>query len=291
MSKRSTITTRSTKSHIEGAPPVIRTRTELPDISAITLEDREFIKRVFNQVKDVDFRSAPPPPPRKNLAGLDKKMQFLRDRVRELERDLARVGWIWSIKQRQVDAVDQVLESKENERASAVARYTTLRDQAAASAQTFRTEETRLNNMINEGVANASRLEGENAGLRQEMEATVEDLKSAIEREQEEKNNLIADFRNKIETAQAAFNQLRDTSHTSLADSEARINALDYGSRWQPTDRSVRPARSIRRAHRAVANERSQSHRNWRPARHRLPRPRERPLRYNGRRDQPRNRE
>lgn len=208
------------------APPTIQRRTQLPNIDEITEEDRVFIHRVFNQVKDVDFRSAPPPPPRKNLAGLDKKMQFLRDRVRELERDLARVGWIWSIKQRQVDAVDQLIDAKEQERASATERYATVRDQATRSAQAFRAEEARLNNVINEGVAANSQLQGELANLRIEMDAAIEQLNIKLEQERDEKNQLMADFRGKIEHAQGVFNELRETSTRNIADAEARVAGL-----------------------------------------------------------------
>lgn len=208
------------------APPSIQRRTQLPSIDEITEEDRVFIHRVFNQVKDVDFRSAPPPPPRKNLAGLDKKMQFLRDRVRELERDLARVGWIWSIKQRQVDAVDQLLDAKEQERASATERYATVRDQATRSAQAFRAEEARLNAVINEGVAANSQLQGELAGLRIEMDQNTESWSMKLEQERDEKNALMADFRGKIEHAQGVFNELRETSARTIADGEARVAGL-----------------------------------------------------------------
>ena len=223
------------------APPAMRARANLPDIGEITEEDRAFIHRVFNQVKDVDFRSAPPPPPRKNLAGLDKKMQFLRDRVRELERDLARVGWVWSIKQRQVDAVDQLLDAKESERAAAVERYATVRDQATRSAQAFRAEEARLNAVINEGVAANSQLQGELAALRQEMDAANEAWNMRLEQERDEKNALLADFRSKIETAQQVFNELRETSTRTIAESEARIAALT--SELQTTQNDLTSAR------------------------------------------------
>ena len=94
---------------------------DLPS-AEVNVDDQDFLQRVFGQVRDVDFRSPPPPPPRLET-GPEKKLSDLRERVRRLERDLARVGSIWSLKQAQVAALDQILAAKEGERAAAVGQF------------------------------------------------------------------------------------------------------------------------------------------------------------------------
>jgi len=196
-----------------------------PDLSA---EDETFVTRVFYQVKDVDFRAPPPPPPRKNLTGLDKKMAFLRQRVHELERDLARVGFTWQVKQQKVEQVEKIIAGKEAERASAVQRYQQIRDQATRSATSSRDETSALGGRV-------EALERANAELSAQLQQTIDqyqrelqDLSSRLNQDDQEKNSLIADFRKKMETAQAAFNDLRDKSTRAIADAEARIKLQQH---------------------------------------------------------------
>ncbi len=165
---------------VESAPPPRKLGEAGLVFEEITIEDAEFIQRVFAQVRDVDFRTQLPPPARKPPAGMDKKMQFLRDKVRELERDLARVGFIWRVKQQQFDAVDQIVRTKEQERASAVQRYEQMKDQATRAA----------------AVLNEAQME-------------IATLKAQVERGEQERLGLHADFRAKIEAAQSAFNEIR----------------------------------------------------------------------------------
>ncbi|MBI3178863.1 MAG: hypothetical protein HYZ27_04340 [Deltaproteobacteria bacterium] len=176
---------------VEAAPPPRKLSEANLVFDEITAEDAEFIQRVFAQVRDVDFRTSLPPPARKPPAGMDKKMQFLRDKVRELERDLARVGFIWRVKQQQFDAVDQIVDAKEGERASAVQRYQQMKDQATRAAAEHRGEVDVLTAKLNEG------------------QAEVVALKGQVERTEQEKTALHTDFRAKIEAAQGAFNEVR----------------------------------------------------------------------------------
>ena len=77
------------------APPA-----QLP-ASKVTSDDLEFVERAFAQVEHVDFR-APTTPPKGRLTGIDKKLFDLREQVRRLERELARVGYIWTQKQEDI---------------------------------------------------------------------------------------------------------------------------------------------------------------------------------------------
>jgi hypothetical protein len=209
------------------APPPQPTRFAAPIVEEVTTEDAEFIQRVFSQVREVDFRSPPPPPPRKALAGLDKKMQFLRDKVRELERDLARVGFIWSVKQRQVNLVEQVVASKEAERSTAVQRYTQMKEQATRAAAAARIESDTLRGKLNDLDATRNGIEGQLNKLRKESAETIANLTARLTKEEQEKTSLVAEFRSKMEAAQAAFTQLRDASTSRIADTEGRLKTTD----------------------------------------------------------------
>ena len=68
------------------------------------------MRRIFAQVRDVDFH-APPPQAARGLLGPEKKVADLRDHVRRLERDLARLAAIWDVKDAQIAALDAILDS------------------------------------------------------------------------------------------------------------------------------------------------------------------------------------
>ncbi|OGQ83285.1 MAG: hypothetical protein A2289_08215 [Deltaproteobacteria bacterium RIFOXYA12_FULL_58_15] len=192
-------------------PPQRPTLSAAPVMEEITPEDRGFINRVFIQVKDVDFRR-PPQLPSKSLTGIDKKMHFLRERVRELERDLARVGYVWATKQREVDAVEKIITSKESERQTAVQRYSQMKDQATRAAAAHRAEADDLKGRL-------AALESEKAKLQEDL-ATVG---GKLAREEQEKAALIAEFRKKIDEAQTAFTLLREQSTNAIADLSGRL--------------------------------------------------------------------
>src|SRR5687768_1564648 len=120
-----------------GAPPLPpKPAAQVPDNDELAPQDRDFIQRIFVQVKDVDFRAPPPPPPRRDLAGPDKKIAMLRQKVHELERDLARVGSIWATLQSKYESVEKIIKTKESERQSVLDRQKDLRaEMAKASAQ------------------------------------------------------------------------------------------------------------------------------------------------------------
>lgn len=223
------------------APPQRPTRAAMPQLEQITPEDREFINRVFNQVRDVDFRSPPPPPPRKSLAGLDKKMHFLREKVRELERDLARTGHVWRVKQVEVERVEQIIDAKEAERSAAVQRYQQIKDQATRAAQQSRAEIDQLKAHVADLDATRNGLEGSLARLKSEHDRHVAESTARIEKEEREKQALVADFRAKIEEAQNAFAQLREQSARAIADLEKRLEETraDLEGRLQATQQEL----------------------------------------------------
>ena len=208
----------------DGTPPPPPTMTRRP--TEVGVDDYDFIKRVFAQVRDVDFRTPPPPPP-KGLSGPDKKMHDLREKVRRLERELARVGFVWTNKQREVDAVDSIIKNKEAERQSALSRYTKLKDAATQAAAEHRAE-------IAEFRGNISQLESTRDSLQQQLEQVTQardkahiDFTARLTAEETEKATLHAEFKRKIEAAGVAFNTLRDQSTRTIASLETQLRLRD----------------------------------------------------------------
>lgn len=107
------------------APPKLAGALANPIHSSISVDDTEFIGLVFSQVRHVDFRAAPAASnPR--LTGIDKKLFGLREQVRKLERDLARVAFVWQQKQAEIDAAAHWVQSKDDELSRAKMRLEEL---------------------------------------------------------------------------------------------------------------------------------------------------------------------
>ena len=218
----------------EAEPENVEAEAELETVEAgsldagseVTADDMEFIRRVFSQVKDVDFRTPPPPPP-KNLTGPDKKLGDLREMVRRLERDMARVRFVWVHKQEQVESVDAIVNSKEAERAHAVHRYQQLKDQAKRAVALAKEEANAVRALLGTLTTKKAELEETLARTQAAAQQMEYDLRERIAKQEAEKAAMSADFRNKMEAAQAAFQQLRDQSTRNMGSLEAQLKARD----------------------------------------------------------------
>jgi chromosome segregation ATPase len=190
-----------------GGPPPRPEEVDIlfvPSAADITAEDQAFIERVFDAVKDVEFNLPPPPPP-KNLTGVDAKLQSLRDTVRKLERELARVGHIWRIKQKRVAEVDSIIKNAQTARTHAESRLATVKQEAAKSK------------------ADAERLEKQLAEKSTESQGRADTI-AALERE---KAALVADTKSKLEQVQTVFNDLRDKSSKAVSGLEAQLKKVE----------------------------------------------------------------
>ncbi|MEZ4271340.1 MAG: hypothetical protein R3C68_07880 [Myxococcota bacterium] len=192
-------------------PSTMRLAVAVPDFEDITAQDQAFIAHVFDTVKDVDFR-APPPAPTRGLTGLDKKINDLRESVRRIERELARVGSIWRIKQRRIEQVEGIISAETARREQSDQRYEQMRDQASRSAESHRQETERLNEQIDTLQECKSGLEADISRLMGEHTAHVADLQAQIAALETAKEAMHQDFCQKIDQAERAFNQLREQS-------------------------------------------------------------------------------
>ena len=199
---------------------------------AVSADDRGFLQRVFSQVREVDFKSPPPPPPRLE-AGPEKKLVDLRERVRRLERDLARIGSIWTQKQTQVDALDAILEAKEQARAAAESTQVRVQAEAAQLRQALEAARALASTLGTHKQEGEAALRAEKAALAAEKAAhaaAVADLRAQLERQAAQQVALAEDCRHKIEAAQAAFTQLREQSAHSIGGLEAQLLGRDEGA-------------------------------------------------------------
>ncbi|MEK7703985.1 MAG: hypothetical protein AAB426_03435 [Myxococcota bacterium] len=227
------------------APPSLTRAAVDVQQAQISREDQDFITRVFNQVRDVDFREPPPPPPRRDLAGLDKKMHFLRQRVRELERDLARVGFIWDEKSKEVASVDRIIAAKEAERVTAADRYEAIKQQATRASAAHRAENGALQQRGDALAQEVATLTARLAEQTTKAHDEVTTLQQRVEQHQQESLRLATDFRTKLETAQTAFNDLRERSSQRIAELEAGIHQRDEKIAAQDVERRALEERLV----------------------------------------------
>lgn len=213
-------------SEADSAPEETVEASSLDAGSEVTAEDMDFIRRVFNQVKDVDFRTPPPPPP-KNVSGPDKKLADLREMVRRLERDLARVRFVWVHKQEQVESVDAIVRDKEAERAHAVERYRQLKEHAKRAVASAKEEASAVRTLLGTLTTKKNELEETLARTQADAKQMEAELRERVARQEQEKAAMGADFRSKMEAAQAAFQQLRDQSTRTIGSLEAQLQARD----------------------------------------------------------------
>ncbi len=193
------------------------------DISA---EDQAFIDRVFDSVRDVEFVSPPPPPP-KNLTGVDKKMQSLRDTVRRLERELARVGHIWRIKQKRVAEVDSIIQNEASARQQADHKLAQTKEHAARAAAAARAEIDRLQQQLAQLGAEKVEQARDFEKRDEARAAEIAKLEERIAKEEREKASVVADAKHKLEQAQTVFKDLRDKSTQVIAALEAQVRKLE----------------------------------------------------------------
>ncbi len=141
--------------------------------SEVTAEDLAFLQRVFTSVRGVNTSAPPPRPAKTHLDGPDAKIQQLREKLHERERDLAIIAQIWQVKQREFDNADQMLSS---------------RDARIAS----------IENDLNQVRTAYSAYRQETTADLESRQATIEQLEADIASLRETKDNEIAELQNTL---------------------------------------------------------------------------------------------
>jgi len=170
---------------------------------ALTDDDYAFAGRMLARTRGVDFRAAllPSPVPE----GTDRAVGKLRDRVRELEHNLARLAHVYGGRCREFDA--------------AAAQLTEL--ESVRNALTQERERARL-----AGAEQQAQLESL-ASRRADVEARLQATADELGRAREEAKAKEASFTSLLKQAQDAFVQLREQSTQAAAYYEKRIADQD----------------------------------------------------------------
>jgi len=195
------------------APPI--PPTSLPT-SSLTQEDLDFIELVFAQVEHVDFKT-PAATSKGRLTGIDKKLHDLREQVRRLERELARVGHIWSNKQKELNQAASTLQSKDTEVRKA-------QQDARALAQDVATK-----------IEDIRNLEGKTSELVQEVDAGKEARLEQIERlsmVETASTKALTTKEGELIRSRNAYDALKELSHDHRATSREQL----LSSRMQNED-------------------------------------------------------
>ncbi len=201
-----------------------QTDTALPTV-AVSSEDEEFIDRVFSQVRDVDFRAPPPPPVA--LDGHEKKIGDLREKVRKLERDLARIGHIWSVKHQQINALDDILAKADVARNDALQTSRRVKEQAINVVTAYKQQAQAAQALAQTLGARKAELEINFQRLSEDhaqMSSRLTEQVAKLEREQARSTD---EYRQKLENAQETFVHLREQSAHHLGMLQAQLQARE----------------------------------------------------------------
>lgn len=208
------------------SPPKLQHAETVGMMGEITAEDEAFIRRVFQQVRDIDWRGVPPPPSRA-AAGMDKKMAVLRDQVRKLEREMARVGYIWAVKWAQVEKVDAILAGKEAERQTATARYEQIKAQGTRAAQAHKRELEVVARRIQDLEAQVAQWQDKLRALDSQKQQELGVAAQALAEAQSEIAVLTSDFRLQKETLEAETKAACDKFTNEEAHLKERLSDRD----------------------------------------------------------------
>ena len=171
---------------------------------AVTDDDIAFAARILSRTQGVDFRSpmAPTPVPE----GTDRATAKLRDRVRELERHLARLAHVYAGRQREFEVADGRVAQAEAERQSVEQDLQRLRQHFDEERERWREQRAEREMQLD---AQSRRAET--------AEARLQEAAEEVARLREQGKAQEAAFGGMLKQAQDAFTQLREQSAQALA--------------------------------------------------------------------------
>jgi hypothetical protein len=211
----------------EDAPPTATgTAVSIPDIEDISHDDSAFIRRVFETVKEVEFR-APPQPPSRGLTGPDAKLQKLRETIRRHERDLARVRYVWGIKDRRIQQVDGIIEQHRARQEQSDRRYDQIMEQAQRAAQESKARSAQLESRIDEQHHKEVDQLRAMDNLRQEHLAQVKELGKRIQNDTQKTEAYVSDVQQRMQDTADAFNKLRNQSADEILKLERQLRSTE----------------------------------------------------------------
>ncbi len=178
--------------------------TDAPLITeALTDDDLAFAQRMLSQTRGVDFRA--PPPKQKPPEGVDRTTALLRDKVRELERHMARMAHVYGARVRDFDGAAARLKELEDSRRE-------LEQKLVEERENWRAQKAEREGQVSSMTQRAQNAEARLAESGQEVQRLRDELK------QKEQG-----FGGMLKQAEDAFNALRDQSAQAIANYERAV--------------------------------------------------------------------
>jgi hypothetical protein len=185
-----------------------------PVEGAPTPEDLEFARTVAAQTRATDFRNpAPKAPP---AEGVDRTVTLLRERVRELERKLARLAFVYAARQRDFDASERGV-------ANEARRFDALTQELARAREELAAQKEQAAAQRREDESHHSALIEQCTDLQARLTAATTEATRLREENRQKEQNLGG----LLKQAEAAFATVREQADRASAEQERRLRALE----------------------------------------------------------------
>ncbi len=196
----------------------------LPAEATISQDDLDFAQHIAAQTRNIDFRS---PPSNRPAEGADRTTALLRERVRELERQLARLAYVYAVRARDYDLREHQVAEHETRRQSVESEMQRLRDH-------FNEERSRW-------TTQRSEHEGHHSNLAQqvtELQAHLNEVSGEASRLRDELMRKEQSFTGMLKQAEGAFSALRDQSARGLQALERQLQEQTIRSQKEEQETS-----------------------------------------------------
>lgn len=195
--------------------------------AVVTEEDLDFATRLVDKTRGYNFRAPPPTSGAEPTDAADKKTAKLRERVRELERQLARLASVYGSRRDlfkgaadQLAELKAAVESAQQERASAELRSAQLEGQLLQTAE----EDTRLRQELQSKEEARAEQEQRFGALFAQTEETLTEQRQQAAKVAEENKQRLSDQEWKLKQA---FQRLEDREAELESLRDAFVEARD----------------------------------------------------------------
>ncbi|MEK7703722.1 MAG: hypothetical protein AAB426_02090 [Myxococcota bacterium] len=190
----------------------------------LTQEDVAFAARLVEPARAVDVRQPLPQTKPTEGTGAERTVQLLREKLREHERNLARMAQIYAARLASFDRADGQLEEALTARQSLEHDLERLREHVNQERERGRSERGDKDQQLNALQKERDQMDARVAELRQDAERQRADAEHREQARQEQEHRFAA----MLTQAQEAFTALREQSTRALADYERQL--IERGS-------------------------------------------------------------
>jgi hypothetical protein len=196
------------------APPAVE-----PPTGELTDEDFAFAARMAEQTRAIDFRTPFVPSKTHEETGAERTVLVLRDKVKELERNLARMAAVYAKRAWTFDAAEGQIRSLEAIKASLAKDHERLRQHVAEEKERAKAEMQARTDQLKSTEKSSDELQARVVELTNENSQ----LNKEVERREQARAEMERTFTAMLKQAQDAFNALRDQSTRALGDYERQL--------------------------------------------------------------------